>query len=216
MVHFEQIIEGLNLRPKDGFFGYSSVILIRDGNENILFDTGGYGVRAALVEKLKGTPIHKVFLSHLHFDHCANVALFKDADIYVHEKELKGLGDSNSIYADISEFIKTSLDKLRVTSFSADIQLSAHTKTVHTPGHTVGHTSLEILGQEKKIVIAGDAIETYQEYLNDDYKTTAYDMDSYRKSRTILKDNFDVIVPGHSPIIDSGTLVHSTFNLKHF
>ena len=216
MVHFEQIIEGLNLRPKDGFFGHSSVVLIQDGDENILFDTGGYGVRVALSEKIKDTPIHKVFLSHLHFDHCANIALFKNADIYVHEKELDSLSDSNSIYSDISEFIERSLDTLRVTSFTTDIELSKNTKTIHTPGHTVGHTSLEILTQKKRTVIAGDAIETYQEYLNDDYQTVTYDEPSYRKSRTLLKDNFEIIVPGHSPIIEDGVLVNSTFHLKHF
>ena len=65
-------------------------------------------------------------------------------------------------------------------------------------------------------MVAGDAIETYQEYLNDDYKTVAYDMDLYRQSRLMLKENFEVIVPGHSSIIDGGALVNSTFNLKHF
>ena len=142
MIHFEQIIEGLNLRPKEGFFGHSSVVLIQDGDKNILVDTGGYGVRAILVEKLRNIPIHKVFLSHLHFDHCANISLFKDAEIYVHEKELGSLNDSNSIYSDFNEFIKTSLDKLRIISFDADINISENTRTVHTPGHTVGHTSL--------------------------------------------------------------------------
>jgi len=216
MIHFEQIIEGLNLRPKEGFFGHSSVVLIQDGDKNILVDTGGYGVRAILVEKLRNIPIHKVFLSHLHFDHCANISLFKDAEIYVHEKELGSLNDSNSIYSDFNEFIKTSLDKLRIISFDADINISENTRTVHTPGHTVGHTSLEVLAQDKKTVVAGDAIETYQEYLNDDYKTVAYDMDLYRQSRLMLKENFEVIVPGHSSIIDGGALVNSTFNLKHF
>lgn len=216
MIHFEQIIEGLNLRPKEGFFGHSSVVLIQDSDENILVDTGGCGVRAILVEKLKNIPIHKVFLSHLHFDHCANISLFKDAEIYVHEKELGSLNDSNSIYSDFNEFIKTSLDKLRIILFDADINISENTRTVHTPGHTVGHTSLEILAQGKKTVVAGDAIETYQEYLNDDYKTVAYDMDLYRQSRLMLKENFEVIVPGHSLIIDGGALVISTFNLKHF
>ena len=80
-VSFRQIIEGLSLRPKSGFFGYSSVILIRDGEENILFDTGGYGVRASLHTLLKNIVVHKVFLSHLHFDHCANISLFTDAEV---------------------------------------------------------------------------------------------------------------------------------------
>ena len=46
--------------------------------------------------------------------------------------------------------------------------------------------------------------------------STAYDMESYRKSRLMLKENFEVIIPGHSPVIDGGTLVNSALNLRHF
>lgn len=215
-VRFSQLVEGLSLRPKTGFFGYSSVTLIQDGDENILFDTGGYGVRAALQEKLKSTPIHKVFISHLHFDHCANMSLFKDAEIYIHKAELDGLHNGDSIYSDFNDFILNALQILRVVPFSSEVNVSENTKIVFTPGHTAGHSSLEILSQSKRTIAAGDAIETYQEYLDDNYPANSFDKYSYLNSKKSLKEKFSIIIPGHASIIKDGILSDSTFSLKPF
>lgn len=216
-VRFSQIIEGLSLRPKIGFFGYSSVTLIQDGNENLLFDTGGYGVRSALKTILNGMTIHKVFLSHLHLDHCANVSLFKDAEIYVNRTELDSLhSNRDSIYSDFNDFTITTLEKLRIVAFSDEQHVTENTRVLSTPGHTVGHSSLEILSQNKRTVVAGDAIETYQEYLNDAYQANSFDKDSYLLSRKLLKDTFQIIIPGHASIIEDGLLRESTLNLRPF
>ena len=215
-VRFRQVIEGLSLRPKTGFFGYSSVTLIQDGDENILFDTGGYGVRAALREMLKDTPIHKVFLSHLHLDHCANISLFKGAEIYINQAELEELRNRDSIYSDFNEFIATALEKLRIVAVSGEKYVTENTKIILTPGHTAGHSSLEILSQDKKTIVAGDAIKTYQEYLDDHYRADVFDKESYLLSKKLLKENFAVIVPGHASIIRDGMLNDSSFSLKPF
>lgn len=82
-VKYSQIIRGINLKPYKGAFGFSSVTLISDGKENILFDTGSYGVRKEIIELKKNVRIDKVFISHFHFDHCSNLDLFKNLPIYV-------------------------------------------------------------------------------------------------------------------------------------
>jgi glyoxylase-like metal-dependent hydrolase (beta-lactamase superfamily II) len=61
MIEYKQIIQGLNIRPKIGFFGYSSVTFIKDGGENILVDTGSYGIREYLANFAKQVNIHKIF-----------------------------------------------------------------------------------------------------------------------------------------------------------
>ena len=220
MIKFRQIVEGLSLRPKEGFFGYSSVILIRDGEQNILFDTGGYGVRMALQKILKNVVVNKIFLSHLHFDHCANISLFQNAEIYVHENELNFLyQNKKSTYSDINDFIKRALDKAHVIPFSNTsdkAQISKNTKIICTPGHTAGHSSLEILSQSKKTIIAGDAIETYQEYINEGYKACCFDKTAYLYSKQVLKNEYSIILPGHSSIIEDGYLKDSTLSLKYF
>lgn len=217
MIGFKVLIQGLSLRPAQGFLGHSSVVLISDNNENILFDTGGYGVRAALQSLIKDIPIHKVFLSHLHFDHCANIALFRDSEIYVHRRELDNLHSRiSSIYSDVDDFLKRALDKSRVIPFVQQENISMNTRIVLTPGHTIGHSSLEILSQNQKTVLAGDAIETYQEYLDDSYLVECVDSAAYLLSKKRLKDNYSIIVPGHASMIEDGILRDSSFSLRYF
>lgn len=217
MIGFKVLIQGLSLRPVQGFFGYSSVVLISDNGENILFDTGGYGVRVALQSLIGDIPIHKVFLSHLHFDHCANVALFRDAEIYVHRAELDNLhSKTGSIYSDVDDFLKRALDGLRVIPLVREEHISAGTRAVLTPGHTLGHSSLEILSQNQKTVVAGDAIETYQEYLDDSYPAECFDRATYLFSKKKLKDNYSMIVPGHAAVIENGILQNASLNLRYF
>lgn len=107
---FEQITKGLNIKPNKGAFGYSSVTLIKDGNDNILFDTGSFGVRSIIIELLNKEKINKVFISHLHFDHCSNLDLFKDSEIFINSKEIENLYDNNDDY-DLYKPLINILDK---------------------------------------------------------------------------------------------------------
>lgn len=217
MIKYKQIINGLNVRPEIGFFGYSSVTLIEDGNENILVDTGSYGIREYLANFIKQVHIHKVFISHLHFDHCANINLFKDIPIYIHKDEIASLKkDDNDIFGDLYQFISESLDKLKVIPFSAEDHLSENTRIKFTPGHTIGHSSLEINDQSKRIIVAGDAIETLQEYRNPNYEDEHFDKVQYKKSYELIKNNYNIIIPGHDYIIEDGKRVGTPTQLKTF
>lgn len=217
MIKYKQIINGLNVRPEIGFFGYSSVTLIEDGNENILVDTGSYGVREYLANFIKQVHIHKVFISHLHFDHCANINLFKDTPIYIHKNEIANLNkDDNDIFGDLYQFISGSLDKLKIIPFSAEDRLSENTRIKFTPGHTIGHSSLEINDQSKRIIVAGDAIETLQEYLNPNYEDAHFDKIQYKNSYELIKNNYDIIIPGHDYVIEDGKRVGTPTQLKTF
>ena len=216
MVTFNQVVKGLNIRPEIGFFGYSSVVLIQDGSENILFDTGGYGVRKFISDLKDKVEIHKVFISHLHFDHCANLCLFSDIPVYVHKNELSSLSANKNLYNDIYEFISSSLEKLNIVQFSQEDFLTENTKIVLTPGHTEGHSSLEILNQNNRTLIAGDAIETYQEFLDPTYQTEYENRDKYLQSFKHIKNNYTIIIPGHSTVIDTTKTFENSFELKIF
>jgi N-acyl homoserine lactone hydrolase len=216
MIEYSQIIRGLNLRPEIGFFGYSTVVLIKDGDENILVDTGGYGVREYLVDFAKRINIHKIFITHLHFDHCANINLFKNVPIYIHKDEIAQLTSDNGIYSDLYTFIAKSIEELKIVPFSEEANLSNNTKIKFTHGHTVGHSSLEIINQDKKIIVAGDALETYREYLNPNYSGTHFDKIAYKKSVDFIKNNYDIIIPGHDSIIEGGKQKNFMRPLKIF
>jgi len=78
-------------RTHRGYLGASSAYVIL-ASRTVLYDTLGFGEREGLYHRLKdlGIPperVEVVVVSHLHFDHAANVDLFPQAEIVLHKLE---------------------------------------------------------------------------------------------------------------------------------
>ena len=215
MVEFEQITKGINIKPEKGAFGYASITLLKDGDENILFDTGSYGVRSVIKDLLKKKKIDKVFISHLHFDHCSNLDLFKDPKIYINENELKNLVENNED-SDLYKPLLKIIDEYDVYTFNDEMNISNNIKIVLTYGHTVGHSSLEFQEGERRVLVAGDAIKSLNDYLNSNEYGNAQNPEEYIKTKEKIKNNYDVIIPGHSDIIDKNSLHNSPLQIRIF
>lgn len=215
MVKFEQITKGINIKPEKGAFGYASITLLKDGNENILFDTGSYGVRNVIKDLLKKERIDKVFISHLHFDHCSNLDLFKDSKIYINEKELKNLVENNED-SDLYKPLLKIIDEYDIYTFNEEMNISNNIKIVLTYGHTIGHSSLEFKQGETRVLVAGDAIKSLNDYLNSKEYGNAQNPDEYIKTKEKIKNNYDIIIPGHSDIIDKNNLNNSPLKIRIF
>ena len=215
MVEFEQITKGINIKPSKGAFGYASITLLKDGNENILFDTGSYGVRNLIKDLLKKEKIDKLFISHLHFDHCSNLDLFKDSKIYINEKELKNLFENNDD-SDLYKPLLKIINEYDVNTFNNSINISDNIKVVLTYGHTIGHSSLEFKQGERRVLVAGDAIKSLNDYLSSNEYGNAQNPDGYIKTKENIKSNYDVIIPGHSDIIDKNNLCNSQLQFRIF
>ena len=94
MTGYDVLITGNNLAYADGALGISSVVLVTTDAGPLLFDTGHYGNRPALLRGLarhglRPKDVPRVMLSHLHWDHSLNVDLFPDAEILVSRRELE-------------------------------------------------------------------------------------------------------------------------------
>lgn len=215
MVDFEQITKGINIKPNKGAFGYASITLLKDGNEKILFDTGSYGVRNVIKDLLKKEKIDKLFISHLHFDHCSNLDLFRNSKIYINEKELRNLYENNDD-SDLYKPLLKIINEYDVNTFNDEINISNNTKIVLTYGHTVGHSSLEFKQGKRRILVAGDAIKSLNDYLNINKYGNAQNPDKYIKTKENIKNNYDVIIPGHSDIIDKNNLCNSPLQFRIF
>lgn len=218
MPTYKQIIKGLNIRPEIGFFGYSSVTLIKDGKETILFDTGGPGVREFISDYIQKVKIDKVFISHLHFDHCCNIDLFSGIPIYLNKAELDGLLDMKDkcnklTYLVVNNYLK----KHNFNLFEEKFQLTKNIQVLPTYGHTCGHSSLRFKDNEGyDVILAGDAIETYEEYLSNKVPNECYNKDDYIKTKKFIIANADVIIPGHSPALEKGRLIDDKLKLIYF
>ncbi|NLC51964.1 MAG: MBL fold metallo-hydrolase, partial [Firmicutes bacterium] len=88
------LLPGIPAFSSRGYLGWSTVVLLQHKGKNILFDVGGHNERLMLVEKLQEqglTPesVDMVILSHLHYDHAANINLFPQAELVLGRRELE-------------------------------------------------------------------------------------------------------------------------------
>jgi len=201
------VIPGIPFKTNYGGLGYCTISLIKDGGDVVLFDTGHYAVREKIIAIKKEFKINKVFLSHLHYDHCLNIDLFLKLEIkiYLHQKEYQYLNKikKNDIYT--FRYFNKIVNKNDLILFQKDFKLTKNTKVIETIGHTAGHSSIVINQNNEQVLIAGDAIKTLKDYK--DLKKTdvePYDYQKYIKNKKYLKNKFDKIIPGHSGIIKSG------------
>ena len=123
---FELLIPGIPYKTKYGGIGYSSVSVIKDGNDAILFDVGHYAVRGEIIKILQKYKINKVFLSHLHYDHCLNIDLFlnRGIKIYLNKKEWLYLDNIKSGDVFTFKFFNKIIKKNEIILFDKEFNIS--------------------------------------------------------------------------------------------
>ena len=156
--------------------------LIRCAGEWIMWDTGiedavanepggriiAHGIRGIVARTISCqlsdigiTPadVATVILSHAHFDHVGNAALFRHATWYIQRREhtamfgpdYKLYGYSPSLYEDLKPA------KVELLDGDFDVLGDDSIRVVFTPGHTPGHCSLLVrLAKTGPILLSGD------------------------------------------------------------
>ncbi|MFT0546383.1 MBL fold metallo-hydrolase [Allopusillimonas ginsengisoli] len=205
-VSYQVLVQGNCLGFTGGFLGLSSVVLVRiEGIAPILFDTGHHATKAMLIRALAGQglapkDVGQVFLSHLHFDHANNVDLFPNAELIVSREEWAYAQNPavEDIY--ISAPVVEYIGRRNPVLVDDGDQIHSRLTCLATPGHTAGHMALYFNDlSERRVVLAGDSIKTLRD-LTDRRVDLEFDP-QHRAAATIamLAENFDVIIPGHSP-----------------
>ncbi|HKW71263.1 MAG TPA: N-acyl homoserine lactonase family protein [Candidatus Dormibacteraeota bacterium] len=161
-------IAGLNRIPVHGFVikhPRAGAILVDTGigwgDEDLIREWGVVNrhMADALAEHdLSPVDVKMVINSHLHFDHCGQNAVFKHAPFYVQRAELerarKG-GDAIKWF----DFAGARFELL-----DGDADIADGVRAVATPGHTVGHQSILVEGDDGAAVMIGDAAYTADIY----------------------------------------------------
>jgi len=151
-------------------------LLITSEGEHILVDTGigplpekharfhtvirgpGEGIEAQLKALgLEPSDIDIVVNTHLHFDHCGNNILFKNAKFYVQADEIRYAYAPDRFMANayIRSFFDVGVDYVLVRG---RYELTDHVVLIPTPGHTPGHQSVLVrLPDGRNLVYCGDA-----------------------------------------------------------
>jgi len=204
-IDYEVIVKGNNLALREGFLALANVTLVSTPDGPILFDVGHYCNRPALLNGLarRGVApgaLAAVFLSHLHFDHCNNIDLFRNAKVFVSRREWDYARSPHAQDIFVPWLIHEQLQKHKVEFLDGETRLAAGVRCLPAPGHTPGSYALVLDTASKgRVVLAGDAIKYAKETLtrcSDD----CYDSpEASRASIERLLALGDRIVPGHFP-----------------
>jgi len=153
-------------------------LLILTPKEKILVDTGVgelpekyqklYNVKRTNQENLKAQlaqhdlrpeDIDIVVNTHLHFDHCGNNGLFKNAKFFVQADEYKYSFEPERFQQ--AAYIRELFDiKLDYELVNGEHQIVDDIYVVPTPGHSIGHQSVIVKADGKNYVYCGDASPT--------------------------------------------------------
>lgn len=139
-----------------------NILMIKKGNQYILFDTGnGLGKNenvGRLIEQLQASNIEPhlitdIILTHAHGDHINGIILpdgnfaFKNAKYYIGKKEFDfWMKKKNQTTISILNKIQTKLTFLKANDVLFDC-----IKTIETFGHTPGHLAFEITQPNKSL-----------------------------------------------------------------
>jgi len=160
-------------------------------------------------EGLRPEDVDKVFLTHLHWDHCYNLDLFNQSDIYVPRKELEYAIAPLPFQAQPYEATSIGrtppwLDK-HLFPVEGETELSPGVTVFPTPGHAVGHMSVEVEFSDETVVIAGDAIPTYENLEGTDIMDfiPGYSPNTLKWwcSAEKIAQRADRVIPGHEPTV---------------
>lgn len=168
--------------------GYSNVILLKNGGNSILIDTGVRGhfnqLRILFRQAdLQPEDVKLIVLTHTHFDHAGNLPALKKwtgAQVLVHHLEAEnlkkgytpvppGMGRYSSIISKIGSLFFPKFaspkpfipDIVNHNTFELN-DWGIDGKIIHTPGHTQGSQSL-LTG---KILISGDTFINIKQDIN--------------------------------------------------
>ena len=158
--------------------------LLDTGNELILVDTGmadtdrankyhhpgslqkdDEAIHKALAKRgYSCGDITKIVFTHLHWDHTFYMDKFERAAFYVQEDEYRFAMDSIPPYYKSYESVKLGIHppfeglEDRFVLLSGEAEIVPGVRVFRTPGHSVGHQSVEVDTQDGTYILAGDAI----------------------------------------------------------
>ena len=154
-----------------------TVSLVRDGDIVMVVDPGTLKSQDVLVkalkkEGLKVSDVTHVSVTHTHMDHYRNVGMFADAKTL----DNWGIWDHDSVEDYNPQFTK-------------DI------KIIETPGHDSSNITLLVNTSKGTIAICGDVFWKKDFPKSDPY---ASDKKKLAKSRKLVLEKADFVVPGHA------------------
>lgn len=147
--------------------------------------------------------IDVVILTHLHYDHCFNLALFPKAKVYVQKKELAHalapMPCERRIYSLLKECGKPGwLDGVgRFEAVDGDAEIMPGVRVILTPGHSPGSQSVVVETNEGSYVMTGDYIPIMDNFEKCIPNTIHNSLRQWYESYDKIKQLNARLLPGH-------------------
>ena len=172
--------------------------------------------------------IDTVFITHLHIDHVGTnmirtdlgwVPTFPNATYMVSDVDWQLFGKmiDKKPFTYLKQQILPLFEFSLLELFEGERELSPEVKTIPTPGHTPGHTSLLIESDDEKAIVVGDVIHIPPQ-LNETHWSPRVDRDKNLSAKTreqlvkTIEEEHASIVAGHFPAPGIGNIL--TINSK--
>src|SRR5882757_6442923 len=226
MMRVDLLIPGLPAKADHFLFGICSLLLLRDGKRNILFDCGPYRVRRTLVEALAAhglapEQVDTVFVSHLHWDHIENIDLipmqmrhehgvdlhwdhienidlFRHAEILVPRLEYEYASDIRPSDWGTPPYAREMLAGMRLTLLEdLEQEIFEGVRTLPLPGHSVGLQGLVVQTDGGDLVLASDALWSARDAVRGHPDVAFFDPDKGQASLNRALAAGRVYYPGH-------------------
>jgi glyoxylase-like metal-dependent hydrolase (beta-lactamase superfamily II) len=202
MADVEVLTYGFSFGSDQGSFGLATNALLTVGNETIVVDTGPSSRRSWLYNALESknmTPedIDVVILTHMHWDHCQNTDMFRNARILVHPAELDYARNPNRADFAVAQYMADMVDKMKVELVSEGDRVAEGISIVETPGHTIGHISVAVSAGGENVLIAGDALPDSGSVARGLPTNVFYDVEDARTSVEKMVASAQIFYPGH-------------------
>lgn len=200
---------------------------IEGGSERILVDTGSGNPERSLkyhrflkqddnqlpalaLEHIGWRPedVSLVILTHLHWDHCGNNHLFKQAQFIVQEDEIRYAISPLPVHSVAYETPDIGARPLWLETYSqfkliqGDLQIGSGISTVHLPGHSPGFQGVLVDTTNGPYLIAGDCVPLYENWQGREHEAhipsgVHTDLGSCYRSFKKIEEIGAVILPGH-------------------
>jgi glyoxylase-like metal-dependent hydrolase (beta-lactamase superfamily II) len=198
---FELLLAGVPVASPRGALGWCNVALVRTGGATILFDTGSFGDRRLLLERmgalgLAPRDVSFIFASHFHFDHIINAELF-ECPVLVSEPEKAYLDSRRYLEADdpyVPRYLWPHLSG-RIQAVADGQVLVPGVKTLLLPGHTPGTAGL--LLEDEGVVLAGDGVKNAWDFIRNEPPPAFFSSTTAPANYARVRQLADTVVPGH-------------------
>jgi glyoxylase-like metal-dependent hydrolase (beta-lactamase superfamily II) len=190
-----------------GALGWSTIALLRGHGRVALIDTGSFGQRQLILDRLAAnglapSEVTDVILTHSHWDHSVNWVMFPNAMIYVGGSELAWALKVPWGVTPVPELYVRELELSRQTArIDAGSETIPHISVDAAPGHTPGHVIFLLSGSSRDVIFTGDAAKNRAELLSRTADMT-YDQTVSRQSIDAIWELWrrrpgTVLIPGH-------------------